>query len=158
MLFLLHELETGIYFQITRIRDIFQTPSSESFFEAAKDALPPDLGTMKGLDWMRSYALLAHYGIQVGKIPIMHRYLGIYHSIVSMDGLNDEKNWPEGIGIVEIELRRRLVSYFRCTIIFRTLTNCSSGQCTPSKSTPPSSGVASFAVENPNPTSPILAK
>jgi hypothetical protein len=28
-----------------------------------------------------------------------------------MDGLHDEANWPKDIGIVEIEERRRLVSY-----------------------------------------------
>ena len=89
----------------------FQTPSSESFFAVAKETLPQDLGAMKGLDWMRTCALLALYGIQVGKTPIMHQYLGMYHGLVSMDGLHDEKNWPKGIGIVEIELRRRLVSF-----------------------------------------------
>jgi hypothetical protein len=88
----------------------FQNPSSESFFAAAKEAMPLELGAMRGLDWMRTCALLALYGIQVGKIEIMHQYLGMYHSLVSMDGLQDEKNWPKGIGIVQIELRRRLVS------------------------------------------------
>ena len=58
---------------------------------------------------MRTCALLALFGIQVGKIEIMHQYLGLYHSLVAMDGLHDEKNWPKEIGIVEIEERRRLV-------------------------------------------------
>jgi len=88
----------------------FQTPSSESFFAAAKEVMPQDMSAMKGLDWMRTCALLALYGIQVGKIDVMHQYLGMYHSLVSMDGLHDEKNWPKNIGIVETELRRRLVS------------------------------------------------
>jgi hypothetical protein len=64
---------------------------------------------MHGLDWLRTCGLLALYGIQVGKINIMHQYLGIYHSIVAMDGLHDEKNWPKGEGIVDTEIRRRLV-------------------------------------------------
>lgn len=59
---------------------------------------------------MCTCALLALYGIQVGKIDIMHQYLGLYHSLVSMDSLHDEKNWPKDIGFVETELRRRLVS------------------------------------------------
>jgi hypothetical protein len=90
--------------------DHFQTPSSESFFAAAKEAMPLELSAMRGLDWMRTCALLALFGIQVGKIDIMHQYLGMYHSLVCMDSLHDEKNWPKGIGVVETELRRRLVS------------------------------------------------
>ena len=89
----------------------FQEPSSEIFFIAAREALPPDLSAMRGLDWMRTCVLLALYGIQVGKIDIMHQYLGVYHTLVSMDTLHDEKNWPKNIGIVETELRRRLVSF-----------------------------------------------
>lgn len=89
--------------------EFFQTPPPELFFAAAKDTFPQDLGDMRGLDWPRTCGLLALYGIQVGKISIMHQYLGLYHSLVAMDGLHDEKNWPKGIGIVEVELRRRLV-------------------------------------------------
>jgi hypothetical protein len=89
--------------------DYFQTPPPELFFTAAKESIPQDLGTMHGLDWLRTCGLLALYGIQVGKINIMHQYLGIYHSIVAMDGLHDEKNWPKGEGIVDTEIRRRLV-------------------------------------------------
>lgn len=71
--------------------------------------MPRDLSAMRGLDWMRTCALLALVGIHVGKIEIMHQYLGLYHSLVAMDGLQDEKNWLKEIGIVEIEERRRLV-------------------------------------------------
>jgi hypothetical protein len=93
-------------------RDIIrlQEPAPEIFFVAAKEAIPGDLSKMRGLDWMRTCAMLAIYGIQVGKIDIMHQYLGMYHTLVSMDSLHDEKNWPMNIGIVETELRRRLVS------------------------------------------------
>lgn len=61
---------------------------------------------------MRTCALLALVGIQAGKIDVMHQYLGLYHSLVAIDGLHDEKNWPKEIGIVEIEERRRLVRVF----------------------------------------------
>ncbi len=87
----------------------FQQAPTEAFFSAAKDAMPRDFGSMRGLDWMRTCTLLALYGIQVGKIDIMHQYLGIYHSLVAMDGLHHEVNWPKDIGIVEVEERRRLV-------------------------------------------------
>lgn len=102
--------------------DYFQTPQAELFFAAAKDSFPQDLGAVQSLDWLRTCALLALYGIQIGKINIMHQYLGLYHSLVAMDGLQDEKNWPKGIGIVEIELRRRQVrSPFIQTVRLLTL-------------------------------------
>lgn len=99
----------------------FKNPSSEAFFAAAKEVMQQDLSSMRGLDWMRTCALLALYGIQVGNIDVMHQYLGVYHSLVSMDKLHDEKNWPKNIGIVETELRRRLVSPYFKTSIFLIL-------------------------------------
>lgn len=91
--------------------EYFQNPPSELFFAAAKDSIPQDLTAMRGLDWLRTCGLLALYGIQVGKINIMHQYLGLYHTLVAMHGLHDEKNWPKHIGIIEVELRRRQVSF-----------------------------------------------
>jgi hypothetical protein len=44
----------------------------------------------------------------------MHQYLGLYHSLVMLDGLHDETRWPVGLGIVEIEERRRLVRISSC--------------------------------------------
>lgn len=108
----------------------FQDPPSESFFAAVKEIMPQDLSSMRGLDWMRTCALMALYGIQVGRIDIMHQYLGMYHSLVSMDSLHDEKNWPKDIGIVEIELRRRLVSS-KAHCFLTQVNMSSSGQCIP---------------------------
>jgi hypothetical protein len=82
-----------------------------SFFLAAMQAIPSHLGDMHGIDWMCTCGVLALYGIQVGKIEVMEQYLGLYHSIVSMDSLHDERNWPKAsISIIEVEMRRRLVS------------------------------------------------
>jgi len=64
---------------------------------------------MGSLDWMRTCAILALVGIQFGNIKMMHQYLGTYHTLVAMDGLHDEKNWPRQIDMVEVEERRRLV-------------------------------------------------
>lgn len=87
----------------------FSTPTAETFCAAAQSAIPSELGSSRGLNYMRSCALLALYGVQLGKVEIMHQYLGIYHALVALDGLHDEKNWPDGIGRVEREERRRLV-------------------------------------------------
>lgn len=84
-------------------------PPSETFCQAAKDAIPKDLTVARGIDYMRACALLSIVSIQYGQVRAMHHYLGLYHTLVAMDGLHDEANWPEGTGIVETEERRRLV-------------------------------------------------
>ena len=60
------------------------------------------------LNALRAHAILALAAIQDGKIRDMHQRLGRYHTIVAMEGLHDEGNWPKGIGVVETEERRRL--------------------------------------------------
>ena len=90
--------------------DYLLEPAAEDFSSAAIAVLPSDWSKMKGLDWMRTCAVLALVGIQVGNIQMMHQYLGTYHTLVGMDGLHDEKNWPRDIDMVQVEERRRLVS------------------------------------------------
>lgn len=55
--------------------------------------------------------LKALYGTQTSNMEMMHQYMGLYQSVVSVDRLYDEKNWPLGLGMIEIETRRRLVSF-----------------------------------------------
>jgi hypothetical protein len=89
----------------------FSQPTAETFYAAAKGVIPQDLASSRGLDYMRSCAMLALFGVQLGKVEIMHQYLGLYHTLVALDGLHDEKSWPDNIGIIEVEERRRLVTY-----------------------------------------------
>lgn len=84
--------------------------SSEAFHAAALSAVPKDLSSARGIDYMRTFALLALFSIQSGRIDAMQLNMGIYHTLVSVERLYDESAWPEGIGLVEIEERRRLVS------------------------------------------------
>ncbi|THX73907.1 hypothetical protein D6C79_02143 [Aureobasidium pullulans] len=83
-------------------------PSSEELFRFAKEAIPHDASLSQELDYMRAYALLAITSIQYGDSRQMSYYLGLYHSFVAVGMLQDEDNWPSGIGHVEIEERRRL--------------------------------------------------
>ncbi len=83
-----------------------QETSSEVFYmEAAKQAV---LGKTSDLNLMRSNAVLALAAIQNGNIRDMHLHLGRYHTIVAMDGLHEETNWPKQMGLIEVEERRRL--------------------------------------------------
>lgn len=72
--------------------ETLKEPSSEIFYEAAKQTIPEDLSTARGLDSLRAYALLALTDIQHGQIRVMHQHLGLYHSLVAMDSLHDEAN------------------------------------------------------------------
>lgn len=83
--------------------------SCETFQQLAESAIPKDLEAARGLDFMRACALLALTSIQLGDIPAMHKHLGAYHTLISMDGLHDESRWPKGLSLVEMEERRRLV-------------------------------------------------
>jgi hypothetical protein len=99
-----------------------EDPSAEQFFGAAVECMPRNLSVMRGFNWMRACALMALYGIQVGKIELMHQYLGMYHNLVSMDALHDEQNWPKNIGLIETQLRRRLVC-LKASFIQQSLIN-----------------------------------
>jgi hypothetical protein len=84
----------------------------ETFYGAAVQASTDVLTetSTQNLDLLRTCALLSLTAIQCGRIRDMQRFLGRYHTLVAMDRLHDESNWPTGIGIVETEERRRLVS------------------------------------------------
>lgn len=86
----------------------------EWWCSAAEGVIDRDISKMTApnevLDWMRACALLVLYGIQVDHINMIQYYLRIYHALVSTHKLHDEKNWPKDIGLVEKEVRRRLVS------------------------------------------------
>ncbi|KZN83934.1 Activator of stress genes [Penicillium chrysogenum] len=83
-------------------------PPSETFFLAAKDSIPRDLVAAKGIHYMRACAILAIASIQNGQIKDMQKYSGLYHTLTSIDGLHDEKLWPNDLSPVETEERRRL--------------------------------------------------
>ncbi|OQD88894.1 hypothetical protein PENANT_c003G09553 [Penicillium antarcticum] len=83
-------------------------PPSEVFFAAARDSIPEDLVVVKGIEYMRACAILAIASIQNGQIKNMQKYSGLYHTLSSMDGLYDEKLWPEDLSPIETEERRRL--------------------------------------------------
>ena len=60
------------------------------------------------LNVLRAHAILAIAAIQNGNIRDMHQQMGIYHTLMAMDGLHDESNWPHDITVTEREERRRL--------------------------------------------------
>ena len=91
------------------IGELTDTDSQMFYNSAVRACADLEVNQKQSLDSMRTCALLALTAIQYGRIREMQAYLGRYHVLVAMDGLHDESNWPQGIGIVEIEERRRLV-------------------------------------------------
>ncbi|KAL4793114.1 hypothetical protein BDV19DRAFT_232982 [Aspergillus venezuelensis] len=84
------------------------SPPSEVFWAAAKESIPRDLATAKGTEYMRACAILSIASIQHGQIAVMQQYLGFYHTLATMEGLQDEKFWPKDLDLVTVEIRRRL--------------------------------------------------
>ncbi|EHA25620.1 hypothetical protein ASPNIDRAFT_121020, partial [Aspergillus niger ATCC 1015] len=83
-------------------------PPPEVFSTAAKESIPPNLAAARGIEYMRACAILSVAAIQNGQIREMHQYLGMYHTLSIMEGLHDEKLWPRDLGVVNVEVRRRL--------------------------------------------------
>lgn len=104
--------DRALYNMAHSMEELTRVPC-EQFYEAAVQA-SRDVTThttTQNLDLLRTCALLSLTAVQCSKFREMQRFLGRYHTIVAMDRLHDEFNWPTGIGIVETEERRRLVSH-----------------------------------------------
>lgn len=95
----------------TYIKDSLYILSPELFFAAAESCMPQNLSVLSSLGWMRTCALLALYGLHTNKVDIMHQYLGTYLGVITLNSFHDEKNWPANVGVVEVEMRRRLVGF-----------------------------------------------
>lgn len=93
-------------------------PPSEVFWTAAKESIPRDLANAGGTEYMRATAILSIVSIQHGQIQGMQQYLGIYHTLATMDGLQDEKFWPKDLDPITVEIRRRMVCFaiFHCFV------------------------------------------
>ncbi|KAB8223228.1 Zn(II)2Cys6 transcription factor [Aspergillus novoparasiticus] len=83
-------------------------PPPEVFWTAAAESIPRNLAAARGIEYMRACAILSITAIQNGQIRDMHQYLGHYHTLSIMEGLHDEKSWPNDLSTVEVEIRRRL--------------------------------------------------
>jgi len=95
------------------IEELSEVPS-RTFYNAAMRACKncEEVEQNKSFEMLQCCALLALTAVQYGQVRDMQLYLGKYHTLVAMDGLHDESNWPDQIGIVETEERRRIVRFF----------------------------------------------
>ncbi len=99
------------------MHELRNMPRSEVYFDLAHEIIPKFLGELRGLDWSRCLGMLAIYGWQTGRSDVLHHYLGLYLGAVSLYGMDDEKNWPNGMNLIELELGRRLVSISQSVVV-----------------------------------------
>lgn len=81
---------------------------SETFYAAARDAIPKDTHCANEFEYLRACALLAIVSIQYGKIDAVHEHLGNYFTLSATQRFYDEPQWPAHLSRVEREERRRL--------------------------------------------------
>lgn len=103
-----------------------EIPSDVFYAEAAKQVV---LGKSSDLNLMRANAVLALAAIQDGNVRDMHLHIGRYHTLVAMDGLHDEANWPKPMGLIEAEERRRLFWSIYTLDIFSSVVWGGIGRC-----------------------------
>ncbi|KAL2061813.1 hypothetical protein VTL71DRAFT_7191 [Oculimacula yallundae] len=101
-------IKHGALFPHRSIPDLLDLPDPEAYFLAAEKALSKRIRTRKGLDLMRVCALLALYGMQVGRKDTMYKYLDVYDEMATGATFHNEERWPKCINIIEVEFRRRL--------------------------------------------------
>ena len=82
---------------------------SETFYLAALDAIPKELSSARGLDYLRACVVMAIASIQLGRIESLHEYLGQYHALLALQRFHDEACWVKDITLIEREERRRLI-------------------------------------------------
>ncbi|KAJ5532974.1 hypothetical protein N7494_009526 [Penicillium frequentans] len=84
-------------------RDELIDPPSETFLQLQGTQFPETLSQLKVSIICGPIA-----SIQNSQIKNMQKYSGLYHALTSMDGLYDEKLWPNDLTAIETEERRRL--------------------------------------------------
>ncbi|KAK4495267.1 hypothetical protein PRZ48_013596 [Zasmidium cellare] len=84
-----------------------QHPLPEVYYQEAVRELHQQ-SSKTDINILRSHVILALAAIQDGNVRDMQMNIGRYHTIVATEGLHDEDNWSQGLGLVEIEERRRL--------------------------------------------------
>ncbi|CAG8952479.1 hypothetical protein HYFRA_00001226 [Hymenoscyphus fraxineus] len=85
------------------------------FFCVSEQYDPRDFRTIVGgdslliIEWMRTWVLLALYGLQIGSSYVVHKYMGYFTTMVACHRLHDERYWPSVWTLVETETAKRLI-------------------------------------------------
>ncbi|CAG7556360.1 unnamed protein product [Fusarium equiseti] len=116
------------------------TPTSETsslaqtYLTEAETLIASCDETTGPVELIRSYGFLALFGAQSGNSVLIHKYLGLFHTISSRTNFHDEANWTTDINDCEKEVRRRLWwAMYRLEVhtacMFGSAIRCSETQC-----------------------------
>lgn len=89
-------------------RSLYRIPQADL---QAQDAFPTDLGAATEFEYKRAKSNMALLCIQYGDTKGLQRHLGDYCTLSAMDGFHLESRWPAGLSMIEVQERRRLVSF-----------------------------------------------
>ncbi|CDK28781.1 unnamed protein product [Kuraishia capsulata CBS 1993] len=82
---------------------------SSFFLEKCLQLLPSDLVSCRNsLEYLQTLGLLILYENQSGNDVALQQYMGMYLTMMALDGLHSELRWPKDIDKREVQTRRRL--------------------------------------------------
>ena len=81
---------------------------AEKYLSEAVRLIPTNLVECQGIDYLRSFGLLALFGTQINDSNLTQRFLGLYHGLLARDGLHDEARWPSYFTGCDREVLRRI--------------------------------------------------
>ncbi|KAM0238276.1 hypothetical protein ACHAP5_008740 [Fusarium lateritium] len=107
---------------------------AQTYLNKAEALVTDSAETAGEVELIRSYGFLALVGAQSGNRALLHKYLGLFHTISSRSNFHDEANWPTNTSDCDKEVRRRLWwAMYRLEVhtacMFGTLIRCSETQC-----------------------------
>ncbi|KAM0192259.1 hypothetical protein ACHAPI_008433 [Fusarium lateritium] len=107
---------------------------AQTYLNKAEALVTDSAETAGEVELIRSCGFLALVGAQSGSSTLLHKYLGLFHTISSRSNFHDEANWPTNMSDCDKEVRRRLWwAMYRLEVhtacMFGTLIRCSETQC-----------------------------
>jgi hypothetical protein len=107
---------------------------AQTYLNKAEALVTDSAETAGEVKLIRSYGFLALVGAQSGNSTLLHKYLGLFHTISSRSNFHDEANWPTNMNDCDKEVRRRLWwAMYRLEVhtscMFGTMIRCSETQC-----------------------------
>lgn len=94
-----------------RIVECATVPTTYAFHQACLDSLPTAVTGQVEFNWMRTESLLCTLCLQNNDLRGCHAHTHRYLAMCADTGFHDERRWPGHLSEIEIQERRRLVSF-----------------------------------------------
>lgn len=100
-----HRIKSGASLTPRKVPDNFDP---KLYLGEALLAIPENLGDIRDFQALQAISLVCLAALHSNNVPVLHKYLGLYHAALAEQGFCDEKRWPRDISTIEKEERRRL--------------------------------------------------